>query len=131
MSLFDAHTIDNEAASSWRRLAIGLVVVLALQLLFGAALHYHRLGEHGALGNQAVHADFSHEHHADQSDFSPDQLLREQAGDDLPALVTVNWPVPVPALEAVVLPRLELARAPQPPPRYALPQPRDPPRPLA
>lgn len=101
---------------------------LVLQLGLGAALHFHRLGEHGGFMGESIHTDFSHTQHADQSDLSPDPLVRENATDLPLDAVAVDQPLIRPVPAATVMPGVEITRAPQPPPRYALPQPRDPPQ---
>jgi len=105
-----------------------VIAFLMLQLALGATLHFHRLGEHTAFMGESVHTDFSHTQHADQSNFSPDQLVREHTTDLPLDAVAVDQPLLRSVPAATVVPGIDITRAPQPPPRYALPQPRGPPQ---
>ncbi|TDT43093.1 hypothetical protein DES49_0903 [Halospina denitrificans] len=110
-----------------RRLSVALAVVFVVQLLLGAGLHFHQLGDHGQSGSDTVHADFSHELHGDQNGLDADPISREQSGDWSLDLVITGWPQPIVVTAAPIDVGSQLVQAPQPPPRYTLPQPRDPP----
>lgn len=110
-----------------RRLSVALVMLFVLQLLFGAGLHFHQFADYELSSSDAVHADFSHELHGDQNGLGADPATREQSGDWSLDVVVSQWPQPILLTAAPVDVGLQLVQAPQPPPRYTLPQPRDPP----
>ncbi|XOZ34740.1 hypothetical protein ACMDCT_05795 [Halomonadaceae bacterium KBTZ08] len=110
-----------------RRISAALALVFVLQLLFGAGLHFHQLSDYESGSTDVVHADFSHEVHGDQSGLDGDPSSREQVGDWSLDPVPLHWPRVILADTVPVEGGVQLVQAPQPPPRYTLPQPRDPP----
>lgn len=110
-----------------RRLSVALAVLFVMQLFVGAGLHFHQLGDYGLSDSDTVHANFSHEVHGDQDGLDADPVSRQQAGDGSLDLVITDWPQPLVVAPAPIDVGSQLVQAPQPPPRYTLPQPRDPP----
>lgn len=110
-----------------RRLSVVLAVLFVAQLLLGVGLHFHQLGDYGLSDSGTIHADFSHELHGDQNGLDTESVSREQSGDWSVELLVNHWPQPILFTAAPVDVGSQLVQAPQPPPRYTLPQPRDPP----
>jgi len=121
----NAAFVNNQR--SGRRLSLTLAVLFVMQLLLGAGLHFHQLGDFEPSGSDTIHADFSHELHGDQSGLDADPVSREQSGDWSLDLVLTHWPQPILITAAPVDVSSQLVQAPQPPPRHLLPQPRGPP----
>ncbi|MGM0434752.1 MAG: hypothetical protein ACQEQ1_08815 [Pseudomonadota bacterium] len=104
-----------------------LMILLVAQVLLGAAMHHHVLGDHDGAAQGAVHGDFAHVWHADQHNLVPDGLIPDTPGD--------TPPLPLAGAFLIAAALLVSRRIRQPrerctgpsPPRYCLPQPRDPP----